>query len=245
MVDEADPPARMFQEHVQSFLESLALFMMEHVLGFEGLVDGQIDRVIRIGHPSLVQARWLNLRGVHITIDNVIFALFPAIFPFHRRGHPLVVCLAESRRPETSEECETTTRRRAGLVHLRAVVLGVLSLAARRFQCHVLRFEAVLAGELVLASLQDGVRGRLARPLFCEPRALVLASWKTLVGLTWTFPGYCRLVLNSIDTRRASLSGFDLTLRICSWRINANKRKQTWRNTNKQDGISLQLVSFT
>lgn len=215
MVDEADPPARMFQEHVQSFLESLALFMMEHVLGFKGLVDGQIDRVIRIGHPSLVQARWLNLRGVHITIDNIIFALLPTIFPFHRRGHPLVVCLAESRRPETSEECETTTRRRAGLVHLRAVVLSVLGLATRRFQCHVLRFEAVLGDELVLAC-QGGVHGRRARPLFCEPRALVLASWKTLVGLTWTFPGYCRLVLNSIDTRRASLSRFDLTLRICS-----------------------------
>lgn len=243
MVDEADPPARMFQEHVQSFLESLALFMMEHVLGFKGLVDGQIDRVIRIGHTSLVQARWLNLRGVHITIDNVIFALLPAIFPFHRRGHPLVVCLAESRRPETSEECETTTRRRAGLVHLRAVVLGVLGLAARRFQCHVLRFKAVLGDELVLAWLQDGVRR--ARPPSCEPRALVLASWKTLVGLTWTFPGYCRLVLNSIDTRRASLSGIDLTLRICSWRINANRRKQTWSNTNEQDGISLRLVSFT
>lgn len=83
-------------------------------------------------------------------------------------------------------------RRRRRLLRVRAVVLGVLGFAAGCLQRGVLRLEALLGRELVLATLKGSVGGRGAAPLFRVPRALLLASWKTLVvvRVTWTFPGF-------------------------------------------------------
>lgn len=186
MIDEADPSAWVFQEHVQPLLKRLPLLVMEHVLGLEGLVDRQIDRVIRVWDTCLVQTRRLHLRRVHIVVYYVVLALLPPVLPLHRRGHPLVVRLAESGRSEPPEEGETAARRGGSLLHLRPVVLRVLRLAPRRFQRRVLGLEAVLRDQLILARLEGRVRGRGARTLLRQPRALVLASWKTLVVLTWT-----------------------------------------------------------
>lgn len=186
MIDEADPSAWVFQEHVQPLLKRLPLLVVEHVLGLEGLVDRQIDRVIRVWDTCLVQTRRLHLRRVHIVVYYVVLALLPPVLPLHRRGHPLVVRLAESGRSEPPEEGETAARRGGSLLHLRPVVLRVLRLAPRRFQRRVLGLEAVLRDQLILARLEGRVRGRGARTLLRQPRALVLASWKTLVVLTWT-----------------------------------------------------------
>lgn len=83
-------------------------------------------------------------------------------------------------------------RRRRRVFRVRPVVLGVLGLTAGRLQRGVLRLEALLGHELVLAALKGSVGGRGAAPLFRVPRALVLASWKTLVvvRVTWAFPGF-------------------------------------------------------
>lgn len=196
MIDEADPSTRVLEEHVQPLLERLPFLMMEHVFSLECLIDGQIDRIVRIRHAGLVQTRRFNFGRVHITVHNIVFALFPTVLPLHRRWHPLVVRLAESRRTKTPEEGETTPGRRR-FVHLTAVVLCVLRFATRRLQGRVLRLETLLGHQLVLAALKSSVSGRGARSFLREPRALVLASWKTLVVLTWAFPGYCRLVLGS------------------------------------------------
>lgn len=186
MIYEADPSAWVFQEHVQPLLKRLPLLVVEHVLGLECLVDRQIDRVIRVWDTCLVQTRRLNLRRVHIVVYDVVLALLPPVLPFHRRGHPFVMRLAESGRSKPPEEGETAARRRGGLVHLRPVVLRVLRLASRRFQRRVLGLEAVLRDQLILARLEGRVSGGGARTLLGQPRALVLASWKTLVALTWT-----------------------------------------------------------
>lgn len=195
MVDETQPAAGMLEEHVESLLKGLALLMMEHVFGLEGLVDRQVDRIVRIRHAGLVGTRrlFLLLFGRGHVID-VLLALSPPVFPLHRRRHPLMVCLAEARRTKATQKGESARGRRRRLLRVRAVVLGVLGLAAGGLQRGVLRLEAVLGlDELVLAALQGSVGGRGAAPLFREPRALVLASWKTLVvvRVTWAFPGYC------------------------------------------------------
>lgn len=186
MIDEADPSAGVFQEHVQPLLKRLPLLVVEHVLGLEGLVDRQIDRIIRVWDTCLVQTRRLHLRRVHIVVYDVVLALLPPVLPFHRRGHPFVVRLAESGRSEPPEEGETAARRGGSLLHLRPVVLRVLRLASRRFQRRVLGLEAVLCDQLILARLEGRVCSGGARTLLRQPRALVLASWKTLVALTWT-----------------------------------------------------------
>lgn len=186
MIDEADPSAGVFQEHVQPLLKRLPLLVVEHVLGLEGLVDRQIDRIIRVWDTCLVQTRRLHLRRVHIVVYDVVLALLPPVLPFHRRGHPFVVRLAESGRSEPPEEGETAARRGGSLLHLRPVVLRVLRLASRRFQRRVLGLEAVLRDQLILARLEGRVCSGGARTLLRQPRALVLASWKTLVALTWT-----------------------------------------------------------
>lgn len=186
MIDEADPSAGVFQEHVQPLLKRLPLLVVEHVLGLEGLVDRQIDRIIRVWDTCLVQTRRLHLRRVHIVVYDVVLALLPPVLPFHRRGHPFVVRFAESGRSEPPEEGETAARRGGSLLHLRPVVLRVLRLASRRFQRRVLGLEAVLRDQLILARLEGRVCSGGARTLLRQPRALVLASWKTLVALTWT-----------------------------------------------------------
>lgn len=186
MIYEADPSAWVFQEHVQPLLKRLPLLVVEHVLGLECLVDRQIDRVIRVWDTCLVQTRRLNLRRVHIVVYDVVLALLPSVLPFHRCGHPFVMRLAESGRSKPPEEGETAARRGGGLVHLRPVVLRVLRLASRRFQRRVFGLEAVLRDQLILARLEGRVSGGGARTLLGQPRALVLASWKTLVALTWT-----------------------------------------------------------
>ena len=186
MIDEADPSAGVFQEHVQPLLKRLPLLVVEHVLGLEGLVDRQIDRIIRVWDTGLVQTRRLHLGRVHIVVYDVVLALLPPVLPLHRRGHPFVVRLAESGRSEPPEEGEAAARRGGGLLHLPPVVLRVLRLASRRFQRRVLGLEAVLRDQLILARLEGRVCGRGARTLLRQPRALLLASWKTLVALTWT-----------------------------------------------------------
>lgn len=196
MVDETQPAAGMLEEHVEPLLEGLALLMVEHVFGLEGLIDRQVDRIVRIRHAGLVRTRrlLLLLGPGHVIVDNVVLALFPPVLPLHWRRHPLMVRLAEARRTKTTQKGESARGRCSRLLRVRAVVLGVFGLAAGGLQRGVLRLEAVLGlDELVLAALQGSVGGRGAAPFFREPRALVLASWKTLVvvRVTWAFPGYC------------------------------------------------------
>lgn len=73
-------------------------------------------------------------------------------------------------------------------LRVRAVVFGVLGLTARCLQRDVFRLKTLLGHELVFATLKSSVGGCGAASLFGVPRALVLASWKTLV-VTWAFPG--------------------------------------------------------
>jgi len=110
MVDEAQPAAGMLEEHVQSLLKGLASLVMEHVFGLEGLIDRQIDRIVRIGQAGLLGARWflLFLDAGHIVADNVLLAPFASVLPLHRRRHPLVMRLAEARRAKTPQEGKST-----------------------------------------------------------------------------------------------------------------------------------------
>lgn len=104
MVDETQPAAGMFEEHVEPLLKGLAPFVMKHVLGLESLIDRQVDRVIRIGHAGLTGARrFLLLLGAgYIIVDDVVLALLSPILPLHGRRDPLVVRLAEARRTEAT-----------------------------------------------------------------------------------------------------------------------------------------------
>lgn len=102
MVDEAQPAAGMLEEYVEALLEGLAPLMMEHVLGLEGLIDRQVDRIVRIGHASLIGTRRLFLGAGHVIVDDVLLALLVPIFPLHGRRHPFVVRLAETRRAEAT-----------------------------------------------------------------------------------------------------------------------------------------------
>lgn len=103
MVDEAQPAAGMLEKHVEPLLESLAPLMMEHVLGLEGLIDRQIDRIVRIRHAGLIGTRrFLRLGACDVIVDDVLLALFPPILPLHGRRHPLVVRFAEAWRTEAT-----------------------------------------------------------------------------------------------------------------------------------------------
>ena len=97
MVDKTQPTTGMFEEYVEALLKSLAPLMMEHVLGLEGLIDRQIDRVIRIGHAGLIRTRRFFLGASNLIINDVLLALFATVFPFHGRRHPLMMRLAEAR----------------------------------------------------------------------------------------------------------------------------------------------------
>lgn len=48
MIDEAQPTARMLEEHVQPLLERFATPMMEHILRLERRINGQRNRIVRI-----------------------------------------------------------------------------------------------------------------------------------------------------------------------------------------------------
>lgn len=101
MVDEAQPATGMFEEYIEAFLEGLASLMMEHVLGLEGLIDRQEDRVVRIGHGLI--GTWRLLLGAgHVIFNDILLALLAPAFPLHGRRHPLMVRLAEAWRTEAT-----------------------------------------------------------------------------------------------------------------------------------------------
>lgn len=102
MIDEAQPAAGMLEEHVEALLEGLAPLVMEHVLGLEGLIDRQVDRIVGIGHAGLIGTRRLLLGAGHVIVNDVLFALLAPVLALHGRRHPLVVRLAEARRAEAT-----------------------------------------------------------------------------------------------------------------------------------------------
>lgn len=108
MVNEANPSARVFEEHVHLLLERLALPLVEHVLGLEGLVDGQINRIIRVrdagrrgrfgvaGGHHLDDGRIVRIAARGRQVDEVLARL--AAF-LQRRGHPPMMRLAKPGHP--------------------------------------------------------------------------------------------------------------------------------------------------
>jgi len=109
VVNETNPSARVFEEHVDFLLERLALPLVEHVLGLERLVDGQVNGIIRVGDTG--RRGWFGIAASGHHLDNgrvvgiaarrrrvgEVFALLPALL--ERRGHPPVVRLAEPGHP--------------------------------------------------------------------------------------------------------------------------------------------------
>lgn len=109
MVNETDPSARVLEEHVDLFLERLSLALVEHVLGLERLVDGQVDRVVRVRDAG--RGGWLAVRAGRDHLDDgcvvrvaagrrrvgEVLARLPALL--QRRRHAPVVRLAEPRHP--------------------------------------------------------------------------------------------------------------------------------------------------
>lgn len=102
MVDKTQPPSGMFQKHVGPLLERLPLLMVKHVLGLEGLIYRQVNRIIRIRYSP----RRLNRR-----IDNVVLLvvllvglldvklvlLVAFLRSLNRSRNPFMVCFIETR----------------------------------------------------------------------------------------------------------------------------------------------------
>lgn len=71
MVNEADPAARVLEEDVQALLERSTPLVVEHVLGLELLIDGEVYRVVGIRNAagaicgSVGQLLWNNLFDAH------------------------------------------------------------------------------------------------------------------------------------------------------------------------------------
>lgn len=170
MIDEAQPAARMFEEDVKPFLEGLSLFMMEHIFRLEGLVDGKINRIIGIGNANLIRTRWLFLLSI---VVNIVLVSSSTMLPPHWCWHTFMMRLAKSRRTKSTQESKFPR----GFIHWCSII-GILSFTAGCFQCQILRFAS---DELVFAALKGSVGGRGAVPLLCQPSALVLALWKTVV----------------------------------------------------------------
>lgn len=93
MIDEANPSSRMFQKEVKTFLEGLPFLVVEHILRLEGLIDGQIDRVV--GIRDTPGARFLRRLFAHLLVNYVIGrsakTLITFLLTFQRRRNPLVV----------------------------------------------------------------------------------------------------------------------------------------------------------
>lgn len=94
MVEKTQPTARMFQEHVRSFLARLAFFVVENVFRLKRLIDGQIYGIVWIGYtPRCVRGPVLGLVVVHLVghigRSDQITAL--AEFPFQWGGHPFMM----------------------------------------------------------------------------------------------------------------------------------------------------------
>lgn len=69
VVDETQPSTRMFEKDIQPLLERFPPSMMEHIFGFECLIDWQCNRIVRIRYTGSGDHRF----GLFITIV-VIFA---------------------------------------------------------------------------------------------------------------------------------------------------------------------------
>jgi len=109
VVNETDPSARVFEEHVDLLLERLALPLVKHVLGLERLVDGQVNGVIWVRDPG--GRGWFGIAAGGHHLDNgrvvgitarrrrvsEVLARLPALL--ERRGHPPVVRLAKPGHP--------------------------------------------------------------------------------------------------------------------------------------------------
>lgn len=109
VVNEADPSARVFEEHVNLLLESLALPLVEHVLGLERLVNGQVNGVVWVGYAG--RRGWFGITAGGDHLDNgrvvgvaarrrrigEVLARLPALL--ERRGHPPMMRLAEPGHP--------------------------------------------------------------------------------------------------------------------------------------------------
>lgn len=109
VVNETNPSTRVFEEHVDFLLERLALPLVEHVLGLERLVDGQVNGIIRVGNTG--RRGWFGIAASGHHLDNgrvvgiaarrrrvgKVFARLPALLK--RRGHPPVVRLTEPGHP--------------------------------------------------------------------------------------------------------------------------------------------------
>lgn len=158
----------MFEEHIHPFLEGFALFVVEHVLGLEGLVYGQIYGVVGVGDAGRVTRLAVGLvrhddhAAVIAVVVDVVVAHVVVLARRHAvptlvvatpaaaslldwRRYALVVRLSEARRSESPqlllEEGETAP----GGGGVLAPVRLVLSVVARgwpktqAFFVHVLR----------------------------------------------------------------------------------------------------------
>ena len=178
MIDEAQPTTRMFEEDVKSLLEGFSLFMMEHIFGLKGLIDGKVNWVVGIRDATLIRTGWFFFFSIIIT--NVVFTFFSTVFPLHRGRHSFVMRFAKPWRTKSSEEGELLR----WLID-RGSIVGIFSFTSRCFERYLLGFAS---DELVFATLEGSVGGCGAVPLFRQPWALVLASWKTVVvRVTWEF----------------------------------------------------------
>lgn len=96
----------MLQEDVRPLLEGFALLMVEHVFRLEGLIDRQIDRIVRIGDAARSVAHVFAVLFVYDVFggDHVPSFVVPSepLFPLQGCGDSFVVRLAETGRPMAS-----------------------------------------------------------------------------------------------------------------------------------------------
>lgn len=109
MINKTQPPSGVFQKHISPFLTRLAPFMVKHVFRFKRLIDGQINRIIRIGDAPRSIDRWLDdiVHFVYFFVDHLVSQYFFLFFFFARSldggRHPPVVRFAVARGARAAE----------------------------------------------------------------------------------------------------------------------------------------------
>lgn len=180
VVNETYPSARVLEEHVDPLLERLALALVEHVLGLERLVDGQVNGIVRVrdagrrGRLGVADASAASAAGGHHLYDGRVVRVaagrrwpgervvprLPALL--QRRGHAPVVRLAEP------GHTPLVVRRRPDLPVVRR--RGFLSSAPLPLQ--------LIVAVLLRASRRRAARVAASRPLFqfVQPELVATAA---------------------------------------------------------------------
>ena len=108
MVNETKPAAGMLQENVNFLFESLPFALSEYVFRFEFLIDGKVNRIVRIRYANSstafsslvigVAARSRRVGKVSTQVMNVLIVTgIMRSFSFHRCRHSSMMRLPKSR----------------------------------------------------------------------------------------------------------------------------------------------------